>query len=93
MKIKNLIIASILILFASTANSQIEISLKKSFIEFIKDKITVSIDYNLDKANDKYVDIYSNNYTGKNPPVSNSKKSKRSGTLQSDKSKTRARQR
>ena len=76
MKIKNLIIASILILFASTANSQIEISLKKSFIEFIKDKITVSIDYNLDKANYKYVNIYSNNYTGKNPPVSNSKKSK-----------------
>jgi len=76
MKIKNLIIASILILFASTANSQIEISLKKSFIEFIKDKITVSIDYNLDKANYKYVNIYSNNYTGKNPPFSNSKKSK-----------------
>jgi len=52
------------------------ISLKKSFIESIKDKITVTLDYNIDKANDNNVEAYSGFYTGKNPPVNNSKKSK-----------------
>jgi uncharacterized protein (UPF0212 family) len=76
MKNKFVNILLLIILFASSAQSQIVLTLKKSFIDSIKDKITLTLDYTLDKANDKNLDLYSNFHTGKNPPVNNSKKSK-----------------
>jgi hypothetical protein len=60
--IKNILTITSLFLLVSAANSQIEINLKKSFIESIKDKITLTLDYTLDNSNAKKIDLYTDFY-------------------------------
>jgi len=74
--IKNILITGFLFVAAATAECQIEMSFTKSFINSIKDKITITIDYNLDNANDKNVETCSSLNTGKGQSVRYSKKEK-----------------
>jgi len=73
--LKKILTITFLFLLASSAISQIEINLKKSFIESIKDKITVTLDYNLDAANDRNIDVYPDFYSPRGQSIKQSRNS------------------
>jgi hypothetical protein len=74
--IKSILITAFLFAATATAECQIEMSFTKSFIDSIKDKISITIDYNLYNANDKNVETCSSMNTGKGQSVRYSKKDK-----------------
>ena len=69
MKNKFLNILFLLIVISSSAQSQIVLTLKKSFIESLQNKITIKSDFNFDKANKKIINIKSGFYLGKSAPL------------------------
>ncbi|MDD5362316.1 MAG: hypothetical protein PHN88_09300 [Ignavibacteria bacterium] len=64
-RINILITAAIIFLMIPQTHSQTVITLSRTFIDSIKDRITLTLDYKIDYANDKNISVFTNNNFGR----------------------------